>query len=133
MTLWALLFCLSELARYYPDTWVGALDPDRSTAAVTLEHGLDIALERAPELIAGALHGPSLEIARRQFREQQLQEAADGQDNDQQTTVVEENAPEGSDRRVMASRPELPQARRLSRTFRDLAGEARGLGASAPA
>jgi YaaC-like protein len=36
LTLWALLFCLSELARYYPDVWVGALDPDRSRAAVTL-------------------------------------------------------------------------------------------------
>jgi hypothetical protein len=58
LTLWALLFCLSELARYYPDTWVGALDPDRSSAAVTLEHGLDLALERAPALISNALRGP---------------------------------------------------------------------------
>lgn len=49
--LWALLFCLSELARYYPDTWVSALDPDRSRAAVTLEHGLDVMLERTPRLI----------------------------------------------------------------------------------
>lgn len=46
LTLWALLFCLSELARYYPDIWVRALNPDRSRAAVTLEHGLDLALER---------------------------------------------------------------------------------------
>jgi YaaC-like Protein len=58
VTLWALLFCLSELARYYPDVWVAALDPDTSAAAVTLEHGLDIALERAPDLIATALGGP---------------------------------------------------------------------------
>lgn len=58
LTMWALLFCLSELARYYPDTWVGALNPDTSSAAVTLEHGLDVALTRAPELIAGALRGP---------------------------------------------------------------------------
>jgi hypothetical protein len=58
LTLWALLFCLSELARYYPETWVNALDPDQSRAAVTLEHGLDLALERAPSLINGALSGP---------------------------------------------------------------------------
>jgi hypothetical protein len=31
LTLYALMFCLSELARYYPDTWVAALDPDDST------------------------------------------------------------------------------------------------------
>jgi hypothetical protein len=58
LTLWALLFCLSQLARYHPDTWVGALDPDNSTAAVTLEHGMEVALERAPSLIAEALQGP---------------------------------------------------------------------------
>lgn len=58
LTLWALLFCLSELARYYPDTWVRALDPDSSSAAVTIEHGLDLALELAPSLISEALSGP---------------------------------------------------------------------------
>jgi hypothetical protein len=58
LTLWALLFCLSELARYYPDTWVGALDPDQSPAAVTLERGLDLALGLAPRLIHTALGGP---------------------------------------------------------------------------
>jgi hypothetical protein len=58
LTLWALLWCLSELARYYPDTWVAALDPDRSPAAVTLERGLDIALEQTPRLIGEALGGP---------------------------------------------------------------------------
>jgi hypothetical protein len=57
----ALLFCLSELARYYPDVWVGALDPDRSRAAVTLEHGLDLALEQTLALINEALHGPIYE------------------------------------------------------------------------
>jgi hypothetical protein len=58
LTLYALLFCLSELARYFPDTWVHALDPDESTAAVTFERGLEIALERAPQLIVVALQGP---------------------------------------------------------------------------
>ena len=60
MTLWALLFCLSELARYYPDIWVSALDPDASPLAVTLEEGLDRALNEAAPLIHGALGGPSM-------------------------------------------------------------------------
>jgi hypothetical protein len=68
LTLWALLFCLSGLARSYPDAWVGALDPDRSTAAVTLEHGLEVALERTPSLIAGALEGPVPTMIREEIR-----------------------------------------------------------------
>jgi hypothetical protein len=64
LTLWALLSCLSELARYYPDTWVRALDPDRSAAAVTIEHGLELALERTPALIGGALEGPIAHLMR---------------------------------------------------------------------
>lgn len=36
----------------------GALDPDRSRAAVDLEHGLDLALEWTPALIIQALRGP---------------------------------------------------------------------------
>lgn len=55
MTLWALLFGLSQLARYHPDTWVRALNPDRAKTAVPLEHGLDVALERTPELLGGGL------------------------------------------------------------------------------
>lgn len=73
LALWALLFCLSELARYYPDTWVGALDPDRSNAAVTLEHGLDLALQRAPQLISEALRGPTAELVREEFQRQQFE------------------------------------------------------------
>jgi hypothetical protein len=76
LTLWALLFCLSELARYYPDTWVKALDPDSSPAAVTLEHGLDVMLERAPQLIAGSLAGPLPELIRRDLREREEHAAA---------------------------------------------------------
>jgi hypothetical protein len=75
LTLWALLFCLSELARYYPDTWVGALDLDRSTGAVTLEHGLDLALERAPALISDALTGPVTELMRQELRRRELEAA----------------------------------------------------------
>lgn len=68
LTLWALLFCLSELARYYPDTWVCALDPDRSPAAVTIEHGLELALERAPAVISEALDGPIAHLMREELR-----------------------------------------------------------------
>jgi hypothetical protein len=77
LTFWALLFCLSELARYYPDTWVGALDPDRSTGAVTLEQCLDIALERAPSLINGALSGPIPELMRQEMRQREIEAAKD--------------------------------------------------------
>ena len=85
LTLYALLFCLSELARYYPDTWVGALDPDMTPAAVTLEHGLDIALERAPKLISEALGGPisrfireAVARAERELREEEEAREAEG-------------------------------------------------------
>jgi hypothetical protein len=58
LTFWLLLWCLSELARYYPDTWVAALDPDSSPVAVALGEILDQALEAAPILIGSALRGP---------------------------------------------------------------------------
>jgi hypothetical protein len=77
--LWAFLFCLSELARYYPDTWVSALDPDSSVAAVTLEHGLDIALERAPALIAEALRGPMSALIREELRRQRQETLDDAE------------------------------------------------------
>jgi len=84
LTLWALLFCLSELARYYPDTWVQALNPDCSHAAVTLEHGLDLALERTPSLINGALHGPIAQLIREEVR--RLEAEAGGAVEDAPTT-----------------------------------------------
>ena len=74
VTLWALLFCLSELALYYPDIWVGALDPDTSVAAVTLEHGLDVMLNRAPALIASALGGPIDALIWEELRQGRLPE-----------------------------------------------------------
>jgi hypothetical protein len=77
LTYWALMFCLSELARYYPDTWVAALDPDRSAGAVTLEQCLDIALERAPSLITDGLAGPMPELMRQELRQREI-EAAQG-------------------------------------------------------
>jgi hypothetical protein len=77
LTLWALLFCLSELARYYPDTWADALDPDRSRAAVTLEAGLDRALEQTPGLISTALRGPIDEWIRKELRRQEAEANAE--------------------------------------------------------
>jgi hypothetical protein len=88
LTLWALLFCLSDLARYYPDTWVAALDPDRSVAAVTLEEGLDIALERAPTLIAQALRGPIDELIREEAERLRAEAEASVGDEDQATPAA---------------------------------------------
>jgi hypothetical protein len=76
LTLWALLWCLSELARYYPDTWVTTLDPNTSHSAVTLEHGLDVALERVPPLIADALRGPATAHFVDQARQRRLETEA---------------------------------------------------------
>lgn len=55
MTLWALMYGLSQLARYHPDEWVSALNPDRSPSAVDLEHVLDAGLELVPELLVPAI------------------------------------------------------------------------------
>ena len=49
------------------------LDPDKSTVAVTLERGLDVALERTPVAIRAALNGPIarlLAAALRDLREE---------------------------------------------------------------
>jgi hypothetical protein len=54
LTLWALLFALSHLARYHSDRWVALLAPDRSIAAVALEEGLEVALNEAPVLVLDA-------------------------------------------------------------------------------
>jgi hypothetical protein len=55
---------------------VQALDPDASPAAVTLEHGLDVALQRAPDLISSALSGPVFELLREELRQRELDAAA---------------------------------------------------------
>jgi hypothetical protein len=101
LTLWALLFCLSELARYYPDTWVLALDPDNSSVAVTLEQGLDLMLERAPTLISGALSGPTSTLLRRELREREREAAA---------ATGDENAVEGDHDDGDGAADEEPQA-----------------------
>lgn len=58
MTLWALLFNLSQLTRYYPASWAAVRNPDESPIAVAIEHALEVALELMPRLVASALHGP---------------------------------------------------------------------------
>jgi hypothetical protein len=68
MTLWALLFGLSALARYHPGLWVSALNPDQSTAAVDLEQMLDAALDLVPDLLVPALSSGAMP---RLIREQQ--------------------------------------------------------------
>lgn len=55
LTWWALLFGLSNLARYYPVEWARAIDVDESRHAVILERVMTEALEAIPQLVLGAL------------------------------------------------------------------------------
>jgi len=67
MTLWALVYALSQLARYHPEAWVSALNPDSSEIAVDLEHGLDAALLLVPELlVSGVTRGMMERLMREQ-------------------------------------------------------------------
>jgi hypothetical protein len=63
MTWWAALLALSSLARYEPAAWRAALDVDSSSIAVLLEHVLEVAQERLPELLLAALAIPKSEAA----------------------------------------------------------------------
>ena len=56
---WAILFALSMLARYQPDTWTYYLDVDKSAYAVPLEALLDRALPTCPELVLHAIRSVS--------------------------------------------------------------------------
>jgi YaaC-like Protein len=56
---WAILFALSMLARYQPDTWTDCLDVDKSPYAVPLETLLDQALGTCPELLLHAIRSVS--------------------------------------------------------------------------
>lgn len=55
MTWWALLFALSMVARYEPDTWVNLLGVDESPLAVPLEGLLEGALGVVPHIVLDAL------------------------------------------------------------------------------
>ena len=52
---WVLIFGLSLLARYEPEAWRAALDPDTSELAVPLEELLDDALSVTPALLSQAV------------------------------------------------------------------------------
>ena len=56
---WSVLFALSMLARYEPDTWWTLIDVDHSTEANAVEHLLDIALDIVPEMILDILEDMS--------------------------------------------------------------------------
>ena len=57
---WALLYALSMLARYEPESWTEQLDRDASENAVPLEALMDRALHTCPELISHAIHAVSV-------------------------------------------------------------------------
>jgi hypothetical protein len=52
---WAILFCLSMLARYEPDAWAKYVDVQKSPDAVPIEALLDIAINTLPETIHRAI------------------------------------------------------------------------------
>jgi hypothetical protein len=54
---WAVLFALSNVARYEPDTWWKTLDVDRSPLAVPLEDCLAYAPDALPHAVLEALLG----------------------------------------------------------------------------
>lgn len=54
---WALLYGFSVFARYNPQLWIRALDVDRSTAAVGIEHLMSTALATLPALVYDAVMG----------------------------------------------------------------------------
>jgi hypothetical protein len=55
---WAVLYTMSMLARYEPESWARAIDVNNSDWAVPLEHILDQALPALPEVIYEALAEP---------------------------------------------------------------------------
>ena len=58
---WLVLFGLSNLARYEPDTWVRALNVNEDKLAVPLEGAMEEALDSIPHLVLEALLGQPLE------------------------------------------------------------------------
>jgi hypothetical protein len=65
MAWWALLYSLSMLARYHPESWVNALDLNRSPLAVPLADCLDQAVTAVPHLVLEALlNKPFLQVHR---------------------------------------------------------------------
>lgn len=54
---WAILFSLSNLARYQPVEWTALLDIDASPVANAIEYLLDVALDSVPEILYDTLRG----------------------------------------------------------------------------
>jgi hypothetical protein len=52
---WALLYALSDVARYHPAEWMGALDPNKAREAVPIERALEQALAVIPRLVLTTL------------------------------------------------------------------------------
>ena len=63
MTWWAILFALSQLARYEPATWTSAIEPDGSALTVPIEEGLRTAKRSLPRLVYHGTTGPGAEFA----------------------------------------------------------------------
>ncbi|MFJ4263439.1 YaaC family protein [Paenarthrobacter nicotinovorans] len=55
MIWWAVLFGLSMLCRYEPQTWTRVIDVNSSPHAVSIEYLLDVALESVPDVLAETL------------------------------------------------------------------------------
>ena len=55
MIWWAILFSLSMLTRYRPETWTELVDVDASKYAVPIEFILEVGLDAVPDVIAHAL------------------------------------------------------------------------------
>jgi hypothetical protein len=60
MLWWLLLFVLSSIARYDPETWIGALAVNESELAVPIEAALEVADKALPELVLDALGGTAV-------------------------------------------------------------------------
>jgi hypothetical protein len=84
MTLWALIYGLSQLARYHPAQWVSALDFNESKIAVDLERLLDSCLALVPDLLVPAISNGAMPRLVREYdtaerERQRAQEEANAQ------------------------------------------------------
>lgn len=92
MTLWALVYAFSQLARYEPEVWVAALNPDESPIAVDLEHALDAALELVPELLVPAVTSGLMPRLMREHMEEAQEAARDPEEPPEAGSVTEHNS-----------------------------------------
>ena len=57
MAWWAVLYALSQLARYEPAVWMDAINADASVLTVPIEEGLRLAQASLPKLVYHAITG----------------------------------------------------------------------------